>query len=295
MTTFSESRINDIIGIMRGTVGGAEYNTNVVVVQSGFEQRNQNWSVSRGKWDIGERILNPTELEAIIAFFRARKGKYQGFRFKDFADFTASYTTTGYIDSGVGTGQSTAQLYKHYFDGTDTYDRKINKPVNGTITLYQNGGVINPANYTIDYTTGIITYVPLSTTNITNITNASNGVVTTSTAHGLTSGNLVYISGVSGAMATNINNKYYTISVSSSTTFTLGVNTTSYGAYGSGGNVKKFYQAGDVMRWSGQFDIPVRFDTDELKHRLDEVVINQGSQTPYLYLLSLPIVEIRLT
>lgn len=294
MTTFSESRINDILGIMRGTVGGAEYNTNVVVVQSGFEQRNQNWSVARGKWDIGERILSASELAAIIAFFRARKGKYQGFRFKDFADFTANYATNGFIDSGVGTGQSTSQLYKNYTDGSDSYNRKINKPVTGTISLYRNAVVINPANYSIDYTTGIITYTPLSISNITNITNATNGVVTTSAAHGLTTSNIIYISAVSGAMASNINNKYYTITVVNSTTFQLGVNTSAYGAYGSGGTVSKYYQASDVMGWSGEFDVPVRFDTDDIQHRLDEVVINQGIQTPYLYLLSLPIVEVRL-
>ena len=41
--------------IARGATGGSEYSTDVVMVASGFEQRNQKWSTSRARYDISRR------------------------------------------------------------------------------------------------------------------------------------------------------------------------------------------------------------------------------------------------
>lgn len=70
---------------------------------------------------------------------------------------------------------------------------------------------------------------------ITNITQANPGEVTTATNHGLTTGDEVTIVDVSGM--TEVNDTTFTVTVTSSTTFTLGVDTTSFGAYVSGGRV----------------------------------------------------------
>jgi hypothetical protein len=65
--------------------------------------------------------------------------------------------------------------------------------------------------------------------NISNVTKAANGVVTTREAHRLTTGDTVTISGVGGM--TQLNGNTYTVTVISTTTFSIGTNTTSYDTY----------------------------------------------------------------
>jgi len=51
----------------------------------------------------------------------------------------------------------------------------------------------------------------------------------------------------------------------------------------------------DVLTFAGEFDVPVRFDTDQLKYRFDaaDVAIPGTLGIKYFYLAPLPIVEIR--
>lgn len=98
----------------------------------------------------------------------------------------------------------------------------------------------------VSSTTGVYTdcstlYAGASKTIIA-ISNATKGVVQTSAAHGLSNGNVVFISGVLGM--TQINGKYYTVRDVASDTFTLeyrgvAVNTlTGYSTYTSGGTAQ---------------------------------------------------------
>lgn len=76
-----------------------------------------------------------------------------------------------------------------------------------------------------------------STLGITGITNANPGVITTNLNHNYTSGQVFVATGVVGASAlmTAINGVSLTATVLSPTTFSIGINTTSDGAYVSGG------------------------------------------------------------
>jgi hypothetical protein len=64
---------------------------------------------------------------------------------------------------------------------------------------------------------------------IANVTKANPGVVTTREAHGLSTGDTVTISGVGGM--TELNGNTYPVTVISTTTFSIGTNTTGYGTY----------------------------------------------------------------
>jgi uncharacterized protein (TIGR02217 family) len=151
MTGFHEIRFPD--NIAYGATGGPEFATTVVVTGAGHEQRNVNWAEARGRWDVGSGLKNQQQLDALIAFFRARKGKAYGFRFKDWTDFKA----TGQV-IGVGDDTETEfQIVKHYPSGTVTEVRTITKPVAGTVRIYLDG-VEQLAGWSVDTTVGIVTF-----------------------------------------------------------------------------------------------------------------------------------------
>ena len=72
-----------------------------------------------------------------------------------------------------------------------------------------------------------------STIAVTNITQANPGVVTTDLNHGYETGDEVELNDVVGMTAVNDNT--YTVTVTGEKTFSLGVDTSAYGAYVSGG------------------------------------------------------------
>ena len=207
--SYIESRINDN-EIIFETAGGPAFATNIVVTHSGREKRNANWSQARGRWELGERVMHQSELEAIVKFFRAVQGRALGFRFKDFADFTVT-TANGRLGTGVGNGGVAYQMKKRYTQGTQNIDRDIKKPISSTVKVFVDA-VEQLSGYTLDVNTGIVTF-------------------------------------------------------SSSKS------------------------AAQVLTWSGEFDLPVRFDTDEIKTRFD--AYDKATLQAFHYLFSLPIVELR--
>lgn len=81
--------------------------------------------------------------------------------------------------------------------------------------------------------------------NISAITKANPGVFTTSVAHGLTTGDDVFVRSVSGM--TEVNNRFFRVTVLSGTTFSIqdfygtNVDTTGYTTYTSGGTIARVY------------------------------------------------------
>lgn len=148
MTGFHNVRLPE--SIERGAVGGPTFNTSVVSLSSGHEQRNINWSQARAKYNIAYGISMKEELEAVIAFFYARRARAYGFRFKDWADYEVDTQILG-----LGDGSTTAfQAFKRYGDDDFYYDRTLSKLVVGTTEVFVEGA---PVAFTADYNTGIIT------------------------------------------------------------------------------------------------------------------------------------------
>lgn len=83
---------------------------------------------------------------------------------------------------------------------------------------------------------------------ITNITQANPGNVT-AVAHGLFTGDKIFISGVVGM--NEVNNLEFTITKTGADNFTIGVDTTAYTAYTSGGTVELIYSStsSDFFSW----------------------------------------------
>ena len=85
--SFNEVRLN--LGFDFGTVGGASFSTTVLTTGGGYEQRNSNWDEPRGRWQIGDRLYDREQLDYIIRFHRAHRGKAVGFRFRDWAKLSS--------------------------------------------------------------------------------------------------------------------------------------------------------------------------------------------------------------
>ena len=139
--------------IAYGATGGPEFATSIVATASGYEQRNINWSAARGRWDVASGLKKQTQLDTLIAFFRARKGRAHGFRFKDWTDYKATAQALG---TGNGT-ITTFQLIRTYSSGGNTDVRTITKPVAGTVKVYL-ASVQQMSGWSVNTTTGVITF-----------------------------------------------------------------------------------------------------------------------------------------
>jgi uncharacterized protein (TIGR02217 family) len=294
MAFLETPRFPDRIGYT--SAGGPSFSTDVVQVASGVEVRNANWAAELMQYDIAHSARTQSEIDELLAFFRARRGKAEGFRFKDHADYSAT-VSSGILDSGVGDGYPTYQLNKRYTTGAVTHDRKIVKPVSGSITLYRGGSPVTfgaaAGNASLDTTTGVATFVSDNTQSITAITPGATTTITIAAAQSqLTVGEKVYISGVGGSIGAALNGIAHTISAKTNPTdltFTIATNTTGL-IYTSGGSCYAYPQAGESLTWAGAFDVPVRFDVDDFK-----ASIIGGTPSARIYQIdALPLVELRL-
>lgn len=139
--------------ISYGSSGGPEYATDVVASVSGYEQRNVNWEQARARYNVAHGVKTKAQLDALIAFFRARKGRAYGFRFKDWTDYQGTTETLG-----TGNGVLTQfQLVRNYTSGGSTEARVIKKPVSGTVQIYKNG-TLQSSGVSVDTTTGVVTF-----------------------------------------------------------------------------------------------------------------------------------------
>lgn len=282
--SFVETRINDGL-IVYETVGGAEYSTEIAVTRSGFEARNINWAIARGRWQLGDRVLTKAELAGINRFFHAMRGRAYGFRFKDWSDYQAG--TDGVLGTGFGSGLAAYQLGKKYAQGSQSVIRPIKKPVATGFAVQRNGSAVG--GVTLNTVTGIVTVPPIATFNISAVTNANPGVVSAA-GHTFSNGDQIVLATM-GGMPTLTGLKV-TIGGVGAGVFNIGMSTIGLGTYTSGGTASKYPQPADVLTWTGEFDVPVRFDTDAIRTTFKAMTQDQTEALHYLD--SLEIVELRL-
>lgn len=158
--------------ISYGSAGGPKFKTTIFTADSGYEQRNIDWSSTRAEYDVSHGIKSQPQMDELTAFFYARRGRAYGFRFKDFNDFRIKQQVIG-----VGDGVKTKfQIIKSYTDTnpetgeTHVFNRKLFKIAWGTVAGVTMGAAVQVqgVDYTVDYNTGVITFAtpPLNTANI---------------------------------------------------------------------------------------------------------------------------------
>lgn len=181
--SFFEERMNPDLTF--GAQGGPVFSTSKAYSVSGQRTVNKNWALPLHRYNVQHCIKSSDDFDEILNFFYVVSGSFDGFRYKDWNDYTDEGRGVLTLVSG-----STYQMFKRYQKGNRTFNRKISKPVTGVQIFRTRAGV---------------------TTNITG---------------------------------------------TSTITFT------------SGTVVVTSHVAGDTYTWTGEFDVPVAFESDELLYTI---------------------------
>jgi len=149
-----------------GSLGGPINSTDIVTTGNGVEYRNANWSRPLYRYNAKYNIKTRTQALEIYEFFLTSQGKLNGFRVKDIWDYTSATNGVDALartDQTIGTGDNSEtvfQMIKTYTQGANTQVRNIKKIVSGTQIIEVNSVLqTEGVDYTIDITTGIITFI----------------------------------------------------------------------------------------------------------------------------------------
>jgi uncharacterized protein (TIGR02217 family) len=141
------------LDVSLGARGGPERATDIVTLASGREERNQRWAQSRRRYNAGYGIKSRADMQAVLAFFEERRGRFHAFLWRDGLDFSSN----GRQPLGTGDGSRTQfQLIKRYGAAFDPYDRPISKPRGETVAVFVDGAP--EPGFEVDELTGLVTF-----------------------------------------------------------------------------------------------------------------------------------------
>lgn len=149
--SFFEHRMNPDLSF--GAKGGPVFNTSKAYSQGGQRYGNKNWTAPLHRYDVQHCIKTKSDFDEIRNFFYNVAGSFDGFRFKDWADFESDGNGSMTLVSG-----SNYQLYKTYIVGARTYSRIIKKPVAGVQIYRRRAGVTSniTGSSTVTTSTGVV-------------------------------------------------------------------------------------------------------------------------------------------
>jgi uncharacterized protein (TIGR02217 family) len=156
--------------ISYNSVGSTRFATDVVMVDSGDDQRIGRWDQPLMEYDVAYGIRTMEQLLALIAFFRAMRGRLYAFCYQDNTDYTSSFpvayearkappiTPADQVQMSGDASTYIFQLIKTYASTSQQQSRVILRPQPGTVRVAING--IEVFNFTVDDTLGVVTFTP---------------------------------------------------------------------------------------------------------------------------------------
>jgi uncharacterized protein (TIGR02217 family) len=267
MAAFLEERLP--VGVRYGASWFDDYAVTITQTAGGQEYRALTHPFPVRRFSVSYvRDRGQLETELLALYHRAH-GRYAGFRVRAHDD----YSTNGGTGAPTAFDQSLAlvsagvyQLQKAYGAGATPLDigypvRTIFKPVAGTTKV----GIRNSLSgdhavtaWTVDTTTGRVTFAANKTAAVTAITKGLTTVIGCG-GNPFLAGDSVHVSGVSGM--TQINGRRATVLAKDATTITLDINSSAYDNWTSGGAINTRPQTGEYVLGGCEFDIPCRFDS----------------------------------
>lgn len=149
------TRLSDEVSL--GAIRRDTMNLEIARNDSGHEDRNRLWSQFLREYEVSYPIADrgqaSTALAEVYDAFLATGGGEDSFDFQDWRDHTATDELFG-----IGDGSDAEfNLVKSYVFGTRTHSRRIYRPVT-SIAVKADAVTVNPADYTVDYDLGIVTF-----------------------------------------------------------------------------------------------------------------------------------------
>ena len=268
MTFYNSPNFPDDISY--GSKGGPQFNTTVLRMRSGHEQRNANWLYPLHLYDVSYGVKTQAQMASLREFFMAMLGRAHTFRFKDWHDYTThsdGVSTPSYSDvyiSAAVSSTSQFQLRKLYSMSSAVLSRDITKPVSATVSCAVNGYEVPSSMFTVDVLTGVFTLTK-NENNPNGMTFGTSTLIQFPGAHGYAVGGTVYVSGVAQPAAIN-GQRYLITAVPGSAQIRIDLNSTGWSTYTTGGVFDSGIQASESATVSVTagctFDVPCRFDSD---------------------------------
>lgn len=256
------------VSIKMGATYGDEYEVEITQTKSGGEYRRLIHPFPVRHYNLGYIAMNSDLWAKVLSLYHRAYGMFAGFRVKAMDDFstngntgvpTATDQTMLLVSAGV------YQLQKAYGSGGTPLPiglpvRTIYKPVNGTVKVGVSGATIASTGYSVDNTTGLVTFNTNKTASVTGITKAAAAVISCA-GHTFVAGEYVYLSGITVGM-TQINAKRLLInSVSAGVSITVAINSTAFSTWSAGGVLNTRPQTGEAVTAGCYFDLPFRFNS----------------------------------
>lgn len=271
MAEFLEERLP--VDVRMGATYADEYNVEITETASDSEYPRLVHPYPRRVFNVSYMKLTDDLWGGLLSLYHRCYGMYAGFRVKCLDDYTTNARTGAptAVDQPleVLTAGTLYRLQVQYGKGDTPIGiglpvRTIFKPVAGTVkvaigTLEQ----VAPAMWSVDTTTGRVTFAANKTRAVTGITQAASAVVTVG-AHTFAAGESVHFSGAVGM--TEINGLRGAITATGATTITVAINSSAFTAYTSAGTINTNPQTGETVYGGCEFDIPCRFNS-----RVDQI------------------------
>lgn len=264
MSDFLEERLP--VGVKMGASYSDEYTVEITQTAGGSEYRRLVHPYPRRVFNISYTQLTDDMWSQALALYHRAYGMYAGFRVKAVDDYTTNARTATPTATDqtleVVTAGTVYQLQVAYGSGgtplgIGTPYRTIFKPVSGTTKIAIDSLEQGALMWSVSTITGLVTFAANKTRSVTAITKATSAVVTVG-AHTMLVGESAHFTGVVGM--TEINGLRGTISAIAATTITVGINSTAFTTYSSGGTVNTNPQTGEVVKGGCEYDIPCRFN-----------------------------------
>lgn len=266
MADFLEERLP--VGVRMGASYGDDFNVEITETASDSEYRQLVHPFPRRVWTVFYTQQTADIWDQILALYYRAYGRFAGFRVKAIDDYSTNGRTgtPTAVDQALGivTAGSVYQLQKAYGTGGTPLSiglpvRTLFKPVAGTVKVAI--GALEQAittMWTVDTTTGRVTFNANKTAAITGISKAASAVVTVA-SHTFVVGESLHFGSVAGM--TQINGLRGQITATTATTITVAIDSSAFGTYTSGGTLNTRPQSGETVYGGSEFDIPARFDT----------------------------------
>lgn len=284
--------------ISYNSIGATRFQTDVIRVDSGHDQRASRWDQPLMEYDVAYGVRTLEQLHALIAFFRVMMGRKYAFLYQDIVDHTSTLATEmearsapdiSFLDQqlGVTDGSATTyQLTKTYPtpSGMSAKVRPIYRPEPGTVIVGLGGQQVT--NFTVDNTQGKIAFVStwgksalqgmsIQQVQLSQVADAWMITGAAGTFTGLAAGDRIVTNGWANAGNNSTEATLITVAAiaTDGSTLTLSV-PANFGQAENNRNGVTVYRhpapkAGAVVTAGFKFYVPVRFDTDRLPVSLD--------------------------